>query len=59
MISTKSFEKGHKFYKNFGFFEIPYLERGTAFLRMKLNYFQNFLLYEASYAQNVSLWTGF
>ena len=30
-ISTKSFEKGQQFYKNFGFFEILYLGRGTAF----------------------------
>ena len=31
MISTKSFEKGHQLSKEFGFFEIPYLGRGTAF----------------------------
>ena len=31
MISTKSFEKGQQLSKEFGFFEIPYLGRGTAF----------------------------
>ena len=31
MISTKSFEKGQQLTKNFGFFEILYLGRGTAF----------------------------
>ena len=31
MISTKSFEKGQQLTKNFCFFEIPYLGRGTAF----------------------------
>ena len=30
MISTKIFEKGQQLSKEFGFFEIPYLGRGTA-----------------------------